>query len=93
MPAAAEEAREQVEGVMVLLAAALLPLLKAFVPVLVVDFAGLGIRESFVGFGHFDELLFGCVVVSGESVRVNWGTWEEGIYGFLSGWYFLLRVR
>lgn len=62
--AAAEEAREEVEGVVVLLAAALLALLEAFVPVLVVDFAGLGVGEGFVGFGYFDEFLFGCVVVS-----------------------------
>jgi hypothetical protein len=70
---------------MVLLAAALLALLETFVPVLVVDFAGFGVGEGFVGFGYFDEFLFGCFVVSGGRVRVNWGIWEEGITGSYRG--------
>lgn len=57
--AAAEEAGEEVERIVVLLAA-LLALLEAFVTVLVVDFAGFGVDEGFVGFGDFDELVVGC---------------------------------
>jgi len=41
----------------VLAAASLLPLFQAFVSVLVVDFAGFGVRESFVSFCYLDELL------------------------------------
>jgi len=43
MPAAAEEAREEVEGVVVPLAAALFVLFETFVAVLVVDAAGFGV--------------------------------------------------
>ena len=62
MAAAAEEAGEEVEGVVVAVsaaAAALLVLFVAFVAVLVVDAAGVGVGESFVGFGYFDEFLVG----------------------------------
>jgi hypothetical protein len=62
MPAAAKEAREEVEGVMIVSAPALLPLLEAFVSVLVVDFTGFGLRECFVGFGNFNEFLFSSFV-------------------------------
>jgi len=48
---AAEEAREEVEGVVRAGAAALLVLLDALVAVLVVDLAGLGLGEGVVGFG------------------------------------------
>lgn len=58
--AAAEEAGEEIEGVVMLLAAALLALLEAFVTVLVVDLAGFGVDEGFVGFRDFDELVVGC---------------------------------
>ena len=66
--APAEEAREEVEGVMVLLGAtaALLVLLEAFVPVLVVDAPGFGGGEGFVGFGDFDEFLGGGGVAAGD---------------------------
>ena len=58
MSASAEEPGKEVEGVVVLAAAAsLLPLFEAFVSVLVVDFAGFGVRESFVSFCYLDELL------------------------------------
>jgi hypothetical protein len=48
--------------VVVAAAAALLALFEAFMPVLVVDFAGFGVREGFIGFGNFDEFLFGGLV-------------------------------
>jgi hypothetical protein len=63
MPAPAEEAREEVEGVMAsATAAALLSLLEPFVAVLVVDLAGLGVGEGFVCFCYLDELLFRCFI-------------------------------
>jgi len=62
---AAEEAREQVEGVVRAGAAALLVLLDAFVAVLVVDLAGLGLGEGVVGFGNGDKFLVGGVVAAG----------------------------
>ena len=67
MSAAAEEAREEVEGVMpaaAARAAAGFVLSEAFVAVLVVDFAGFGLREGFVGFGYLDEFLGGGVIAS-----------------------------
>lgn len=95
MPAAAEEAREEVEGVVVPLAAALFVLFETFVAVLVVDAAGLGVREGFVGFSDFDEFLVRGFVASGQVCQFG-GEWEEEggkLYGFLSGWYFLLNIR
>lgn len=64
---AAEEAREQVEGVVVLggPAAALLVLLYAVVAVLVVDAAGFFVDEDLVGFGYGDEFVVGGVVSPG----------------------------
>jgi len=59
MPTAAEESREEVERVVVVASAALLPLLQALMSVLVVDLAGLGVGESFVRFCYLDELLLG----------------------------------
>lgn len=64
MPAPAEEAREEVEGVVVPLAAALLVLLEALVAVLVVDAAGFGLGEGLVGFGDLDEFLVRGFVAS-----------------------------
>jgi hypothetical protein len=55
------------------------------VAVLVVDFAGFGIREGFVGFGYFDEFLFGRVVVSGGSV-LGWN-WRIGRKERVTGSY------
>lgn len=69
MAAAAEEAREEVEGVMVLLPATLLALLDAFMAILVVDFARLRVGKGFVGFGNFDEFLLGSLVISCRIVR------------------------
>lgn len=63
VPGAAEEAREEVEGVVAaLLAAALLVLFYAVVAVLVVDFSLGVVAEDFVRFGDFYELLVGGVV-------------------------------
>lgn len=77
--AATEEAREEVEGVMALLSAALAALFQTFVAVLVVDFAGLGVREGFVGFGYLDEFLFGGFVTSrGEVLGYNRSIWGKG---------------
>jgi len=59
MARAAEEAREQVEGVVRAGAAALLVLLDAFMAVLVVDLARFGLGEGVVGFGDGDEFLMG----------------------------------
>jgi hypothetical protein len=59
MSSAAEEPREQVEGVVVVAAAALLSLLEALVSVLVVDLAGFGVREGFIRFCYLDEFLLG----------------------------------
>jgi hypothetical protein len=56
---AAEEAAEQVEGVVLPEAAALLLLLDALVAVLVVDAAQFRVRQGFVGFGDGDELVLG----------------------------------
>lgn len=83
----AEEAREEVEGVVLLGAPAaalrLLPVLgQAVVPVLVVDAAGGGVREGVVGVGDGDEFGFGGVVaaVGGEernelAFRLAFGNW------------------
>lgn len=59
MSASAEEPGKEVEGVVVLAAASLLPLFEAFVSVFVVDFAGFGVREGFVSFCYLDKLLLG----------------------------------
>jgi hypothetical protein len=62
--ATAKEARKQIERVMAPAAlATLFALLEPFMPVLVVDLAGLGVGKGFVGFGHLNELLL-CFVVS-----------------------------
>lgn len=79
--AAAEEAAEDVKGVVRVAAAALLlVLLEPFVAVLVVDAAGFGVDEGFVGFRYFDELVMGCVVASvkGEGVRIGVGGGKGG---------------
>ena len=57
----AEEAGEEVEGVVAALSAsaALFVLREAVVAVLVVDLAGFGLREGVVGFGDGDEFLGG----------------------------------
>ena len=65
MAAAAEEAGEEIEGVVgATAAAALLVLFKAFVAVLVVDAAGFGDGEGVVGFGYLDEFLGGGFVAA-----------------------------
>ena len=64
--APAEEAREEVEGVVVPLPAALFVLLEAFVAVLVVDAAGFGVREGFIGFGDLDKFLVRRFVAPGD---------------------------
>jgi hypothetical protein len=81
VPAAAEEAGEEVEGVVLLAgAAALLVLLDAIVAVLVVYLAGLLLAEDFVGFGYFDELLT-CSFVAAESKLADV---PEGVGGILN---------
>lgn len=105
---AAEEAREEVEGVVGAgAAAALLVLLDAFVAVLVVDLAGFGRGEGVVGFGDGDEFVVRGVVAAGRyqccsAVDRGKERAEEGLlgedrkkggYGFLSGWYCLLSLR
>jgi hypothetical protein len=57
MPTTTEETREEVEWVVVTPAAALLALFEAFMPILVIDFAGFGVGEGFVRFSYFDEFL------------------------------------
>ncbi len=71
VPGAPEEAREEVEGVVVLAVAALLVLREPVVPILVVDFARFGLDEGFVGFGYRDEVVVGLVVVSGGWVSLE----------------------
>jgi hypothetical protein len=69
VPTAAEEAREEVEGVVVVgaaPAAATLVLLDAFVAVLVVDAACFFGGEDFVGFGYGDEFVVRGVIASLE---------------------------
>ena len=66
MPAAAEEAREEIEWIVPpAAAAALLVLFEPFVAVLVVDAAGFGRGEGVVGFGYLDEFLGGGFVATG----------------------------
>ena len=62
----AEEAGEEVEGVMGPTASAVAGFVlgEAFVAVLIVDFARFGFREGFIGFGYLDEALGCCFVVS-----------------------------
>lgn len=57
MSPAAEEAAEEVEGVVLLVVAAPLFLQEPFVSVFVVDLASLGCGEGLIGFGYLDELL------------------------------------
>ena len=64
MATAAEEAREEVERVASLTVTSFLVLFEAFVSVLIVDFAGFGFGEGFVGFGDFDEFLLCCLVTT-----------------------------
>ena len=66
MAPAAEEAGEEVEGVVGLVGmpAGLLVLFEAFVAVLVVNAAGFGRGEGVVGFGYGNEFVMGGGVVS-----------------------------
>jgi hypothetical protein len=69
--AAAEEAREEVEGVVLLArTAAFSVLLDAVVAVLVVDLAGLFVDEDLVGVGYRDELLRSFIVATGSVLVV-----------------------
>ena len=83
-----EEARKQVERVMVPSSTALLMLLQTFVPVLVIDATSLAIRKGFVSFGNLNKLLMNGVITSKDMLVVN-GLGErmkyEITYGFLSG--------
>lgn len=62
MATAAKEAREEIEGVAAMTVSSFLVLFETFVAVLIVDFAGFGFGEGFVGFGDFDEFLLCCLV-------------------------------
>jgi hypothetical protein len=62
--AAAEEAGEEIEGVVLLASAALLLLFQAFVAVLVVDFAVFFVGEGIVGFCYEHELVVCGLVVA-----------------------------
>jgi hypothetical protein len=95
MSAAAKEAGEEIEWVMVLLLPpAAFVLLEAFMAVLVVDFASLRIGEGFVGRGDFDKFLLGRLVAAGNvSFEYIYMGKVKRTYGFLSGWYFLERTR
>lgn len=62
MATTTKEPREEIEGVTSTTVSSLLVLFEAFVTVLIVDFAGFGFREGFVGFGDFDEFLLCCLV-------------------------------
>ncbi len=64
MSASAEEPGKEVEGVVVLAAASLLPLFEAFVSVLVVNFAGFRVREGLISFCYLNELLLGGSIPS-----------------------------
>lgn len=70
MPGAAEEAGEEVEGVVLRAAGGgLLAVLgEPIVPVLVVDAAGGRVREGVVGVGYGDEFLLGGFVAAGKSI-------------------------
>lgn len=84
--ASAEEPAEKVKGVVVAAAAALLSLFQTLVAILVVDLAGLGVDEGFVGFGDFDELVLGGIVTAARcGISVSW-TWVECIYRWLLRW-------
>jgi hypothetical protein len=75
MPAAAEEAREEIEGVVMARGAvAGLLLLDAFVAVLVVDAAGFAIGEDVVGFGDGDESVVCLFIAAGFCVSIVRGT-------------------
>lgn len=98
--AAAEETTEEVEWIMMLAPASLLPLLETFVPILVVYFARFGINQGLIGFGYFYKLLLGSVVAAvawpmlaacrkEHNLRIN----TAQTYGFLSGWNFLDSCR
>lgn len=65
---AAEEARKEVKGVVVLARTpTLLVLLNAIVAILVIDFTGFLIAEDFVSFGYFYKLFVGRVVATRAS--------------------------
>jgi len=64
MSTSAEESREQIEWIMVVSATSLCSLFQPFMSILVVDLARFRVREGFVCFCYFDELLFCGVVAS-----------------------------
>lgn len=73
MPAAAEEAGEDIKWIMATAAAAtLLVLFQTFVPVLVVDAPGFGGGEGVVGFCDLDEFLGGRFIATVvESINIS----------------------
>lgn len=84
--ASAEEPAEKVEWVVMAASTALLSLLQTLVAILIVDLAGLGVDEGFVGFGDFDELVLGSIVAAVHcGTLVSW-TWVECMYCWLLRW-------
>ena len=68
----AEEAGEEVEGIMRAAAlSALLVLFEAFVAVLIVDAAAFRLREGVIGFGDLDEFLRGRFIATAEMKSVS----------------------
>jgi hypothetical protein len=70
--AATEEAREEIEGVASVTVTSFLVLFKAFMTVLIVDFACFGFGKGFVCFGDFDEFLLGGLVTTALCLLVGW---------------------
>jgi hypothetical protein len=64
-----KKSREDVEGIMAASTpATLLALLQTFVSILIVHLSRLRVRERFVGFGDFNELLFCRCISTGYSL-------------------------
>lgn len=74
VPSTAKEAGEKVKGIVMSVAATarLLVLFETFVPILVIDLAGLGGREGVVGFGYGDKFVVGRGIIS----RKGEGQWN-----------------
>lgn len=82
---AAEEAAEEVKGIMATAAAAaaaVLVLLDGLVAVAVVDLAGFGVAQNLIGFRDLDELVVRSVIAAGEEklARQGW-CWRDVLEG------------
>jgi hypothetical protein len=69
----AEESAEKIKGVMMTAIATLLSLLEALVAVLIVDLAGLGVDEGFVGFRDLDKLVLGGIIAPIGCIALDLG--------------------